>query len=72
MLRWVMSRSIKAPYFKQKQHKKDKQLAAKRARRKIKSPNEEVAEGKAFRKESNSYDISDWSFYSENAKARRK
>lgn len=67
-----MSRSYKAPYVGQKQDKKDKRLAARRVRYKAKSPEEAIADGKSFRKESNPWDIKDWSFYSDDAKTKRK
>jgi hypothetical protein len=66
-----MSRSRRAPYVTHKQHKKDKQLAAKRVRRK--QLDEDVADGAGFRKESNSWDIQDHGWYDPKyEKARRK
>ena len=67
-----MSRSYKKPYITEqnKGHPKrgtDKRIAARAVR-----SSDEVPNGKAYRKFSNSWDIRDWSFYSEDHKARRK
>lgn len=67
-----MSRSRKALVWKQKQHPKDKQIAVRRVRYKAKNLEEDIADGKAFRKESNSWDICDWSWMTKDKKAGRK
>lgn len=56
-----MSRSYRKPYVRHKQNPKDKKLAAKRVRRK--KIDEEIGDGKAYKKESNSWDIQDWGWY---------
>jgi hypothetical protein len=67
-----MSRSYKKPYLTDQQGrstKKDKRLAARRVRAR---DGEGVANGSAYRKVSNSWDIRDWSFPSKDPKAKRK
>lgn len=63
-----MSRSYKAPVVKQRQHKKDKQLAARRVRRQ----KDDIADGKAYRKESNSWNICDFSWWTGKDSDKRK
>lgn len=78
-----MSRSTKKPYFTDQNSGKPqkgfaKRIAAKSIRNGNKKackqdPDKEVANGKAFRKVSNSYDIRDWSFPDpKNPKSKRK
>lgn len=63
-----MSRSYKAPVVKQRQHKKDKRLAERRVRRQ----KDDIADGKVYRKYSNSYDICDWGWWTGKESDKRK
>ncbi|HEY5236490.1 MAG TPA: hypothetical protein VIJ14_09955 [Rhabdochlamydiaceae bacterium] len=78
-----MSRSKKKPYYtdqnsgKPGRSKEAKRIASKAVRnagkKAIKEPAYDTADGKAYRKESSSWDIRDWSFHSpKDKKAYRK
>lgn len=80
-----MSRSLKKPYYTDQQRggggsKRRSKLAKRRANRAIRVASKKAledetsdgADGKAYRKESCSWNIRDWSFYSKEPKARRK
>lgn len=71
-----MSRSTRKPYFTQQQfHNKHAKRSKRSANRAIRNlPEDETpANGKAYRKQYQSWDIRDWSFHSPNdKKAYRK
>lgn len=74
-----MSRSKKKPYYTDQQSgctKKAKRTANRKVRAALKKATkdavEQPADGKAYRKVSNSWNIRDWSFRSKEPKARRK
>ena len=69
-----MSRSYKKPYFTDQQNGDTKRVK-RRANRAIRNmrPEEAPADGKAYRKEFESWAIRDWSIHCpENKKAKRK
>lgn len=71
-----MARSRKQPYFTDR-NPKAKALANKRVRlankKAVKKPDDKIASGKAYKKESESWDIKDFSFRSpKDKKAYRK
>jgi hypothetical protein len=68
-----MSRSYRKPYCTDQQRNNKASKEAKRsAARAVRQAKEPPANGKAYRKEFNPWDIRDWSFYSTEPKARRK
>lgn len=69
-----MSRSYRKPYLTDQQTNRTGRvpLAKRKANRAVRKA-KDVADGKAYRKESNPWDIRDWSFYDpKNPKAHRK
>lgn len=67
-----MSRSTKKPYYKD-HTPGGKRLANKSVRRKGKKDPEETANGKAYRKEYDTWAVSDWTFHApKDKKAHRK
>lgn len=68
-----MSRSLKSPYYTDQQNGSTK-LPKRRATKAVRKLNldETPKSGKAYRKESCSWSIRDYSFYSKDPKARRK
>lgn len=68
-----MSRSTKKPIFTDQQKSRAGKLAKRQANRSVRDSKETPANGKAYRKESCSWNIRDWSFYDpKNPKAYRK
>lgn len=75
-IHFCMSRSTRKPYLKDSNlgAKRQASRAVRRAnKRAVEAPEDAPTDGKSYRKVFNSYDISDWSFYSpDRPKASRK
>lgn len=73
LLNFSMSRSKRKPFYTDQNRGKPKYGEDKRIANKAVRNEDEVVNGKAYRKVSNSWDIRDWSFYEpKDPKARRK
>jgi hypothetical protein len=67
-----MSRSYKKPVITDQQRNNKSSKWAKRQANKAVRKESQVADGKSYRKVSDSWKIRDWSFYSTDPKAKRK